>query len=209
MRRAPNVDLGPVLQAIAVGPAGSDPVSERILDAAAAVLAAGGLRRCTVEEIAQAGRLGRTTVYRRFDGRDEIVQAVLGREVRRTLGVIAESVAGVGSVADKVVEGLLAGLDAFRRSPVLGLARTEPDLLALATSQAQPLVALATEVLVDLWRRETRRRPTAATRQVAEVLVRLGMSFALAPPVAFDLDDRPAARKALHALVDPLLEVRP
>lgn len=202
MRRSPVLDLESLAGASAVE---DDPVAERILDAAAAVLAAGGLRRCTVEDIADAGGLGRTTVYRRFEGRDAIVQAVLAREVRRTFATIAGSVADVAAVEDKLVEGMLAGLRAFDRSPLLGLVRTEPELLALVTTGAGPLVVMAADVLVDLWRRDTGRRPTARTRLVAEVLVRLGVSFALAPSPAVDLDDPRAARRTLHAVVDPLV----
>lgn len=203
MRRSPSLDIR--VLAAASTTAVDDPVAERILDAAAAVLAAGGLRRCTVEDIAEVGNLGRTTVYRRFDGRDAIVQAVLAREVRRTFAAIAESVADVAAIEDKVVEGMLAGLRAFGRSPLLALVRTEPELLALVTTGAGPLVAMAVDTLVDLWRRDTGRRPTARTRHVAEVLVRLGVSFALAPSPALDLDDPRAARRTLHAIVDPLV----
>ena len=71
MRRAPKLDLVPLLGALA--DPSVDDTTDRILDAAAEVLASGGLRRCTVEEIAERGHIGRTTIYRRFDGRDEIV----------------------------------------------------------------------------------------------------------------------------------------
>jgi AcrR family transcriptional regulator len=201
MRRTATLDIG----ALGAAPPPDDVVADRILDAAAAVLAARGLRRCTVEDIAEAGGVGRTTVYRRFDGRDAIVQAVLAREVRRTFAAVNASVAGVAGVEDKLVEGMLTAIRAFHRSPLLGLVRTEPDLLALVTTHAGPLTALAVDVLVDLWRRDTGRRPTAMARQVAEVLVRLGMSYALAPPVGFDLDDDRAARRALRAIVGPLV----
>lgn len=200
--RPPTLDLSRIGSA----EVHDDPVAERILDAAASVLAARGLRRCTVEDIAAAGRVGRTTVYRRFDGRDAIVQAVLAREVRRTFTAVNAAVAHVDTVEAKVVEGMLGGIRAFQRSPLLGLVRSEPELLALVTTQAAPLAALAADVLVDLWRRDTGRRPTTRSRTVAEVLVRIGVSYALAPPVGFDLDDPRAARRALRTVVGPLLE---
>lgn len=208
MRRAPSIRFEPLAAAVAdparSGPA-PDEVTEAILDAAAAVLAAGGLRRCTVEEIAERSRLGRTTIYRRFDGRDDVIHAVLAREVRRGFAAIAAAMAHLDRFEDRVVEGVLAGLRAAEGSPLLPLVRSEPELLRLLTVDAGPLVQVAVAFLVEEDQRTSGRAPTDRARHAAELLVRFASSLAVAPETTLPLDDDEAARRALHALLDPLL----
>lgn len=207
MRRAPAIRLEPLAAAVAAADpaAAEDGVTAAILDAATAVLAAGGLRRCTVEEIAERSRVGRTTFYRRFEGRDAVIQAVLAREVRRAFAAVAAAVAHLDRFEDRVVEGVLAGLRATEHSLLGPLVRSEPELLRLVTVEAGPLVQVAVELLVEEDARATGRPPTAGARHAAELLVRFASSLALAPETSLPLDDDDGARRALHALLDPLL----
>jgi len=212
VRRPPTIRLEPLAEAVAAR-TDHDEVTEAILDAAVAVLAEGGLRRFTVEEIAAAGRLGRTTIYRRFEGRDALVHAALGRELQRTFAAIAAEVADRPTLEDRVVDGILAGLRAARESLVIRLVRQEPELLRLVTVDGGPLIVLATDLLVAAAVEEAARtddpdavRPDGEeARHLAEVLIRLATSLALAPQSTLPLDDDTAARAALHRLLDPLL----
>ena len=70
MKRTLDVDLGELLRTLASDPDGpEDETTRRILDAADELFRQHGVRRCTVDEIAERSGLGRTTVYRRFEGR--------------------------------------------------------------------------------------------------------------------------------------------
>ncbi len=206
MRRAPTIRLEPLTAAV-TAPIGDreDEVTAAILDAAAAVLAEGGLRRCTVEEIAARSRLGRTTIYRRFDGRDAVIHAVLAREVRQAFAAITAAVSHIERFEDQVVEGMIAGLWAAERSPLLPLVRSEPELLRLVAVETGPLVQVAVSFLVEEGARASGRPPTDEARHVCELLVRLAASLALAPQSTLPLHDEDAARRALHVLLDPLL----
>lgn len=203
-RRAPEIRLEPLVGAVAEGDS-DDNVTGAILDAAAAVLAAGGLRGCTVEEVASRARVGRTTIYRRFDGRDDLVHAVLAREVRRAFAAVAAAVGHLDRPEDRLVEGILAALDGARRSPLVGLVRTEPELLRLVTVGSGPLIDVAVSFLVEEGERSHGRMPTARHRHTAEMLVRFGVSLLLTPEGTLPLDDPVAARAALHELLDPLV----
>lgn len=210
MRRGPEIRLEPLAAAVMEAQRPDpdevdDAVTSAILDAAAAVLAEGGLRGATVEDIAARGQLGRTTIYRRFSGRDELVHAVLAREVQRAFRAITDAVAHLDRFEDRVIEGLLAGLRAARRSPLLPLVRSEPDLLRLVTVEAGPLLTTAADLLVAEHQRLSGEAPTPAARHTAELLVRFGTSLLLAPESTLPLDDEAAARAALHGLFDPLL----
>lgn len=207
MRRVPEIRFAPLAAAVA-DPARAgedDPVTDAILDAAAAVLAGAGLRGCTVEQVAAEGRLGRTTIYRRFEGRDDLIHAVLAREVRRGFAAISDAVAHLDRFEDRVVEGVLAGLRAVERSPLRPLLLSEPELQRLLTVEAGPLVRVAVDVLVEEDHRLRGRAPSDRSRWGAELLVRFTSSLALAPETTLPLDDDEAARRALHALLDPLL----
>jgi AcrR family transcriptional regulator len=205
VRRSGTIDLEPMLASMAQT-AQVDEVATRILDAAAELVAKHGLRRCSVEEIAERSGLGRTTVYRRFESRDQILQAVLAREIRRFFAAIAEAVGQGGAIEDRVVEGFLAGLRAVHRSVLPELARQEPELLRLVTTDGGPVIATARDFLVAELRRTTGKKVERRAAAVAEVLVRLAISFSLTPESVVPLRDDKASRVALHDLLDPLLK---
>jgi AcrR family transcriptional regulator len=78
----------PLLEQVRGATDTDDEVSGRILDAALDRFAAFGLRRTTMEDIASAADVARATVYRRFTGRDEIVRAVILREMARFIAEV-------------------------------------------------------------------------------------------------------------------------
>lgn len=200
---------GPALGFDALREAGvgltDDPAAEAILDAAVDVVQRLGMRKATVEEIAAQADLGRTTVYRRFGGREAILQAVVAREGRRWFTAIAAAVDPAAPVADQVVDGMLQGLRAAEASPIGELVRSEPDLLRLLTVDLGPFLAAAVEVMVTVEAARRGGEPDERTRAVAEMLVRWAVSLVLAPESCVPLDDDTAARRVLHLVVDPLL----
>ncbi|HXH59150.1 helix-turn-helix domain-containing protein [Iamia sp.] len=208
MRRVPQIRLGPLVGAVAgpeLAPDPTDDITEAILDAAASVLLSGGLRHCTVEAIAEHGRMGRTTIYRRFDGRDDLIHAVLAREVRRMFAAIAAAVGHLERHEDRIIEGLLAGLRAVESSPLAPLVRSEPELLRLLSVEAGALINVAVTFLVEEDRRANGREPTDRARHTAELLVRFAATLVTTPQSTLPLHDDELARRALHDLLDPLL----
>lgn len=200
MRRSVGVDVDGVLASVATAGSGADEVADRILDAASALFMMLGVRRVSVDDIAARSGVGRTTVYRRFEGRNQIVEAVLAREVRRFFASILASTAHLQRFEDVVVESFLTGLRASEASLLATLVRAEPELLALLTIDGGPVVAAARDFLVAAYGEDD---PQVA--MVAELLVRLAISLVLTPETAIPLDDDEAARSALHGLFDPLL----
>jgi len=206
-RRHLELDLDGLLRTLSSGGRpDSDEITARILDAAADLFLQHGIRRCTVEDIAQHSGLGRTTVYRRFDGRSQIVTAVLARECRRFFTSIVFATAHLETIEDMVVEGFLTGLESRERATLSVLVRNEPELLRVVTVDGAPLLAAATSVLVGAFGHVEREVDRRRVEVVAEVLVRLAMSFVLDGRSVVPLDDRARARADLHALLDPLLE---
>ncbi len=205
MRRAPRLDLTPLIGALARRT--GDRTTGAILDAAVTVLVAGGLRRCTVEEIAERANVGRSTIYRRFEGRDEIIYAVIARELHQLLDDVSATVEHLERLEDKLVEGFLAALNSAESSPLLQLIRSEPDLLLLLVDDGVPAVEMVTQILVTQLVSLMGAQAVDVERAThgAEVLFRLGISFVLMPGSTLPLQDDNEARLALHAVFDPLL----
>ncbi|TNY37012.1 TetR/AcrR family transcriptional regulator [Thermomonospora catenispora] len=96
-------------------PVSTDSTRERIIDAAESCFARYGVAKTTVEDIAAAAGLSRATVYRSVSGgRDELILAVMLRDVERFLDRLADRLRRAGSVADAVVEGVMDAVSYIR-----------------------------------------------------------------------------------------------
>ncbi len=204
----PNALLDLVLTAGLV----SDPVSETILDAALAEFLDYGLRRTNVDAVAKRAGVSRATLYRRFENKDVLVQAVLVRESRRFFGSIAAAVNKLPTARERLVEGFVVGMRYTRRDPLLSrLLSTDPEaLLPYLTVNGGLVVAAARDFLVSQAEglpggdKPVDGRDPAG---VAELFVRLAISFTLTPDSCIPLDDddsvRAFARSYLAVLMGP------
>ena len=164
-----------------------------------------GLRRTNVDAVARRAGVSRATLYRRFEGKDALVQAVLVRESRRFFAGVADAVAGLGSPVDRLVEGFVVGVRFAREDPLLNrLLASDPEaLLPYLTTNGELVVAAARDFLV----RQAPEVPVAdrTPAGVAEVFVRLAISFTLLPggaiPLATDDEVRAFARGYLAPLM--------
>jgi AcrR family transcriptional regulator len=204
-RRKVTIELEPMLGAFAsVSVAGSP--EERILDAAAHLMRTYGLKRWSMEDVAERAAIGRTSVYRAFSTRDELVHAVLARELRETVGQINAAATVRASVEDGIIEGALAGLAALRRSLVEQLLRTDPStILPFLTTKAGPLMALTRQLLVAQAKIAGAVMSDEHAEEVAEIVARLGLSFILTRDTVFPVDDEAALRAALRRILHPVL----
>jgi AcrR family transcriptional regulator len=161
-----------------------------------------------MDDVADVAGVGRATVYRRFQSRDELVHATIGREINRFFGAVAQAVADLEGVEDKVVEGFLVGMRITNESLVPGLFENDkPTALSLFTSA--PVLELGRAALVSQYQAITGETLDGERREevewVAEALVRLAVSFVLMPGSVVDFADPDAARRALSRVVRPLL----
>lgn len=203
-RRKLTIALEPIV--VAIGRPCDDDLAVLVLDAAADHLRRYGLARWSIDDVAEAAGVGRTSVYRWFGSRDDLVHAVLARELRTTLLAVGAATAGVTSFEDKVVEAALVCFDALEDSVVDHLLRNDPGaVLPLLTTGAAPLIALARVALTP----QLIAAGVAADEQqaaiVAESLARLGLSFVLTRETVVPVGDPQAMRAAVEALLRPLL----
>ena len=179
---------------------------ERILDAAAQLMRAYGLKRWSMEDVAEVAAIGRTSVYRAFSARDELVHAVLARELRAAITNIVAAASRSSSVEDGIIEGALAGLAVLRSSLVEQLLRSDPStILPFLTTEAGPLVAITRHFLVAQARAAGAAISDEHAQELAEIAARLGLSFVLTRETVFPVDDEDELRASLRRVLRPVL----
>ena len=194
---------------------GADAVTGRILDAALAQFEDFGLRRSTMEDIARRCGMSRITIYRRFPKKENLVQAVVLRELQSFLNClerVGADAPGELSAQDKMVERIALALQYLGNHPLLRrLLRTEPEsILPSLTVHGAPVVDMAREHIAAFIRKDlfgTRTPPAEAERQVqvvAEVGVRIVLSFILTPSSAIPMETLEDARAFARDLIAPV-----
>lgn len=173
----------------------TDDLDTRILDAALAEFETYGLRRVSVEDVAKRAGVARTTIYRRFTNKEQLLQAVILREVRRFLTAIADATEDLPSPEDAVVEGFVAGLQGARTHPLMTrVLQSEPEaFLPQLSMNGGAVMVAARDILADRLRRARPDDPQDFAT-VAEVLLRVAVSLLLVPGGGLALDDEPAIR---------------
>jgi AcrR family transcriptional regulator len=109
---------------------GADSTLEAILDAAVVEFEQHGFRRVALDDVARRARVSRTTIYRRFANKDELVAAVIERENVRLFADIAAELKQSAPQSNYYVEAFTLSILKFRRHRVLDRMMTdEPGLL--------------------------------------------------------------------------------
>lgn len=105
--------------------------TQLILDAALVEFERHGFRRVALDDVARRAGVSRTTIYRRFANRDELVAAVIERENVVLFGDIATELAQSAPQSNYYVEAFTQSILMFRRHRVLDQMMTEEPALVL------------------------------------------------------------------------------
>ena len=190
-----------------------DEVGARILDAAFEQFCLIGIRRSSMEDVARRAKVGRVTIYRRFESKDRLVSALLWRETRTAIAAVETAISAVSNPEDRFVDGFLTGMRFMRRHPLLvGLLSTEPEsALPLLTVKAGGGLALARDFIAQEIRRARKDAgiPDVDSQQVAEIFARLTHSLVLTRPTCLPLDDEERTREFARRHIVPMVFGRP
>jgi AcrR family transcriptional regulator len=128
---------------------GADLTTEAILDAAVAEFEQHGFRRVALDDVASRAHVSRTTIYRRFSNKDELVAAVIERENVRLFADIAAELKQAGPQSNYYVEAFTLSILKFRRHRVLDRMITdEPGLvIELAATHYRAAIGRMAEAL--------------------------------------------------------------
>jgi AcrR family transcriptional regulator len=110
---------------------GADPATAAILDAAVVEFERHGFRRVALDDVARHARVSRTTIYRRFSNKDELVSAVIERENVRLFADIATELKQAGPQSNYYVEAFTLSILKFRRHRVLDRMMTDQPGLVI------------------------------------------------------------------------------
>ncbi|MFC4905890.1 TetR/AcrR family transcriptional regulator [Actinomadura gamaensis] len=201
-----TMDASPLAGLLEAAP-DPDDLDTRILDAALAEFETYGLRRVSVEDVARRAGVARTTIYRRFTNKEQLLQAVNLREVRRFLTAISDATESRGNAVDAVVEGFVVGLAAARSHPLITrVLQSEPEVFVrqLGMNGAAVLLA-ARDILAARLRRALPAADPAEISAASEVMLRVAVSVLLIPGGGIPLEDESDIRAFARVHLSRLL----
>jgi AcrR family transcriptional regulator len=177
-------------------------VPDRIVAAAARLIASQGLRATSVDDIASSAECGRATVYRYFPGgRAELLDVTLGQGVDRIFASCSQVTDHAATLAEAVAGSINIAVLALSNDAVLQqLLIDEPDTIATLISpvRIEPLFERASE-----WGTANFSRfvEPAVAAHVGEWCARVVTDHLRSPAPIIDITDADLAR----ALVDTFL----
>src|ERR1700759_586952 len=129
-------------------PTSTDDARERILAAAERCIDRHGIRKTTMDDVANEVGLSRPSVYRYFADRDDLLIELINRHARALLDRARKSISRQGGVADQIVESVLYIAEHGRRAPLTRHV-IDPD----GTSLGKRMVALGTTEIIraEMW----------------------------------------------------------
>ncbi|MGW4090235.1 TetR/AcrR family transcriptional regulator [Nocardia sp. NPDC004750] len=158
----------------------------RILDAALVLFEQVGVKKTTIEEVARKAGVDRVTVYRHVGGRDDLVQAVISREVAAVLAEITEIADRHDELGDLVADIFVTVITRWRTNPLVDrMLALEPArvVLKLTVDGAVPF-AMSVHATVTALERAVERGilpPATDLTTRAEIVCRIVHSLILAP----------------------------
>jgi AcrR family transcriptional regulator len=181
----------------------SPEVRTRIMEAAVACVERSSVRQFSLEDVAAAAGVSRTTVYRYFPGgRPQLVEQTATWEVARFWGRLADAVSELPTLEDRLVSGLVIGRKVITRSRILAnLLEAEFQELIAAVQPSEPLI----HGVIREYMREMLEAEAAAGRLTsgtdidvaADYLMRMTLSW-LGSPGGVDLSDEAVTRRIVR-----------
>ena len=163
---------------------GADPTTEAILDAAVVEFEQHGFRRVALDDVARRAKVSRTTIYRRFRNKDDLIAAVIERENVALFADIAKDLKQAGPQSNYYVEAFTLAILKFRRHRVLDrMIRDEPALVLeqLGAHYGSAIVRMAEALRVIFPAGFAERIGEQAVNEFADTILRYAAMVLLLP----------------------------
>lgn len=190
-------------------PTDTEAARGRLVDAAAVCLDRFGLAKTTLEDVAAEAQVSRATIYRYFTNRDELVLAVILRELDRSYDhSLDEFVADATSptaMADAIVAAAAYLLETIRSNPKLQIFLNRDGAAAVAGASEAFFSAIAEQLRPYLEPAQAHGliRPELDVAEASEWILRCILSLLTVDgPVERELDDE---RRLLATYLVPAL----
>jgi AcrR family transcriptional regulator len=158
-----------------------------------------GIKRTSMVEVARRGGLSLATLYRRFAGKSDLIQAVGLRQAREFIDLVDAAVQrqvdSDAGAEEQIVELFVAFLDGLRGNRLL-------DRLLV---HGAPVIELGRDYLAEFIVRlqSEGKLPQYDPLPLAEMIARTSLSMALTPQTVIPLDDDAAVRRFARDHVVP------
>ncbi len=187
-----------------------DKTRTKLLDAAYEQFCETGIARASMEEVARRAGTARITIYRKFDSKDALVDAVMLREFQRYFVEFAAEVAAAETVEDRLVAGFVTSLRTVGGNPLITkLLETEPALVpGLVGGGDRRTMFEVRDFVAQQLRREQeagRIAPEISTLVAADLMVRISGSLLTSPSDLFGFDDEAALTDVARRFILPLV----
>lgn len=176
-----------------------------ILVAAASEFASVGARRASMDEVAAAAGVSRSTLYRRFPNKEVLLLAVATDTYEKGMVRLEASVAGLGA-REAVVEAFAAGAEMVSTDPLLSRMVLEDFEVRNLTAPVNTLfIELVASRVAQTLRNAGATMPDAQLHQAVELHVRLVISY-LENPSSDPTHTSPAyARELAEVFLAPMI----
>ena len=184
-----------------------DPEAE-ILRAAKQCYLSDGIARTGMREVAAAAGVARSTLYRYFPSRDDVLVATIKLEMEQANNRIGKSLGQYTDPADLIVEGLLMAIRDIPQRPLLkAVFASDEDAVARRIIWNSDIIVKFGEELMDRVVQPALDANLLQTSVAPEVLVewvyRVLLSFLTLPSNWIKTEQQ--LRTTLHALLVPVL----
>ncbi|WP_344785655.1 TetR/AcrR family transcriptional regulator [Gordonia caeni] len=193
-------------------PAGGreDKTRTKLLDAAYEQFCATGIARASMEEVARRAGTARITIYRKFDSKDALVDAVMLREFQRYFGEFRAEMAKAQTAADRVVAGFVTSLRTIGRNPLITkLLEIEPASVPGLVGGGDSRTMFQVRDFVAHQIRIEQEAGTigaeVSTMLAADMIVRITGSFLTSPSDLIELDDEATLTEVAREFILPLV----
>jgi AcrR family transcriptional regulator len=186
----------------------ADELLTRILDAAAEEFSRHGVRRTSMDDVARRARVGRNTVFRRLGSKEELVHAVLGREMERLFADLQRVVVHVNGPLDRLVSIFATTVRALRAHPMQTDDALSAEAAELSGFGGGEFIRLAADFVAGVLTADRARGELSDAVDIpalAEVMVRLVHSVLLVPRVQQPLETEADLRAFAAAALGPHL----
>ncbi|MEC3916010.1 TetR/AcrR family transcriptional regulator [Nocardia sp. CDC160] len=147
----------------------ADDIETRILDAALAQFQKFGFKKTTIEDVAKQAGVDRVTVYRRLGSRDDLVQAVVSREVANLLAELAGMPERHTDLADLIADIFVTVITGWRAHPLVErqLALEPERIVTKLTVDGETVFAMTVAATVQIFEQAARKGIFEAPKDLA------------------------------------------
>lgn len=170
--------------------AGLDFAREQILDAALRCYQQNTFNKTRMEHIAREAKVSRTTIYRYFESRDDVLIGVVLRSLRELMEMLGERVAATPSFAEFIVETIALTLDHVPHLPLFKIMMKEATAVVsrvhVNNVEVFAIAAMHFKARFDTAAVAGELRSGIEFEQFMDWIIHMGSTFVLVPSARCD-----------------------